>query len=104
MPTIRLPFWLRVLLLAGAFILVGGGGLFGYRYYAHPRTLTVAVGSIDGEASKAMSAIASHLVSINASIRFKVLDSGTAVQAGQAFAAGKADLAVVRSDVGDLSQ
>jgi TRAP-type uncharacterized transport system substrate-binding protein len=63
----------------------------------------VAVGSI-GEASKAMSAIASHLVSINAPVRFKVVDTGTALRAANAFAAGKVNLAVVRGDVGDLSQ
>ena len=32
-----------------------GAGLLAYRYYTHPVTLTVAVGSIDGEAAKAMS-------------------------------------------------
>jgi TRAP-type uncharacterized transport system substrate-binding protein len=62
------------------------------------------VGSIDGEASKAMSAIASHLATTNAPVRFKVIDTGTALEAAQAFAAGKTDLAVVRGDVGDLSQ
>jgi TRAP-type uncharacterized transport system substrate-binding protein len=64
----------------------------------------VAVGSIDGEAANAMSAIASRLVATNAPVRLKVIDSGTAVEAAKAFAAGKADLAVVRGDVGDLSQ
>jgi len=66
--------------------------------------LSVAVGSIDGEAAKAMSAIASQLVSTNAPVRLKVIDSGTALEAANAFSAGKADLAVVRGDVGDLSQ
>jgi TRAP-type uncharacterized transport system substrate-binding protein len=99
-----LPFWLRIVLVVAILILAAGGGLFGYRYYTHPVTLTVAVGSIDGEASKAMSAIASHLVSINAPVRFKVVDTGTALEAAQVFAAGKADLAVVRGDVGDFSQ
>src|SRR5439155_26859113 len=66
--------------------------------------LTVAVGSIDGEAAKAMSAIANELVSTNAPVRLKVIDSGTALEAANAFSAGKADLAVVRGDVGDLSQ
>src|SRR5439155_19992988 len=69
-----------------------------------PATLSVAVGSIDGEAAKAMSAIASQLVSTNAPVRLKVIDSGTALEAANAFSAGKADLAVVRGDVGDLSQ
>jgi TRAP-type uncharacterized transport system substrate-binding protein len=104
MASIKLPLWLRVLLIAVAFIVAGAAGLFGYRYYTHPVTLTVAVGSIDGEAAKAMSAIASELVSTNAPVRFKVVDSGTALEAAQAFAAGKVDLAVVRGDVGDLSQ
>jgi len=51
-----------------------------------------------------MSAIASKLVSINAPVRLTIIDSGTALAAGKIFAAGKADLAVVRGDVGDLSQ
>jgi TRAP-type uncharacterized transport system substrate-binding protein len=100
----KLPIWLRILLLLAVLVLAAGGGLFGYRYYTHPTTLTVAVGSIDGEASKAMAAIASRLVSINAPVRFKVIDTGTALEAAQAFAAGKVNLAVVRGDVGDLSQ
>jgi TRAP-type uncharacterized transport system substrate-binding protein len=104
MASIKLPLWLRALLVVVAFILAAAAGLFGYRYYTHPTTLAVAVGSIDGEAAKEMSAVTSHLVSINAPIRFKVVDTGTALEAAKAFAAGKVDLAVVRGDVGDLSQ
>jgi TRAP-type uncharacterized transport system substrate-binding protein len=51
-----------------------------------------------------MSTIASRLVSTNAPVRLKVIDSGTVLEAADAFAAGKVDLAVVRGDVGDLSQ
>jgi len=104
MIAIKLPLWLRILLVVAATISAVAAGLFGYRYYTHPVTLTVAAGSIDGETSRAMSAIASHLASINAPVRFNVIDTGTALGAAQAFAAGKADLAVVRGDVGDLSQ
>ncbi len=50
-----------------------------------------------------MSAIASRLASTNASVRLKVIDVGTVREAAEQFAAGKVDLAVVRSDVGDLS-
>ncbi len=53
----------------------------GHRYYTHPVTLTVAVGSIDGEASKAMSAIASRLVTVKAPVRFKVVVTGTVLEA-----------------------
>jgi TRAP-type uncharacterized transport system substrate-binding protein len=104
MTLFRLPLWLRLVLIVGVAVLATGLGLFAYRYYTHPVTLTVAVGSIDGEAAKAMSAIASKLVSINAPVRLTVIDTGTAQAAAGTFSSGKADLAVVRGDVGDLSQ
>src|SRR6267154_3628300 len=104
MNSIRLSLWRRVVLLAGVVVVVTGGSLLGYRYYTRPVTLTIAVGSIDGEAAKAMSAIASRLVSINAPVRLNVVDTGTALEAAKAFSAGNVDLAVVRGDVGDLSQ
>ena len=100
----RLPLWLRFVLLAGIAVLATGASLLVYRYFTRPATLSVAVGSVDGEAANAMSAIASRLVSTNAPVRLKVIDSGTAPEAAKVFAAGKADLAVVRGDVGDLSQ
>jgi TRAP-type uncharacterized transport system substrate-binding protein len=37
-------------------------------------------------------------------VRLKIIDVGTALEAAKEFAAGKVDLAVVRGDVGDLSQ
>ena len=49
-----------------------------------------------------MSVVSRSLASDKA-IRLKVVDSGTAVAASKAFAAGAVDLAVVRADVGDLS-
>jgi TRAP-type uncharacterized transport system substrate-binding protein len=104
MVPLNLPLWLRFVLLAGVIALASGASLLAYRYYTRPVTLSVAVGSIDGEAAKAMSAIASRLVTTNAPVRLKVVDSGTALEAARAFAAGKVDLAVVRGDVGDLSQ
>ena len=99
-----LPLWLRLFLLIGVVVFAAGGCLLGYRYYNRPVTLTLAVGSIDGEAAKAMSAIAGELVSTNAPVRLKVIDSGTALDAANAFSAGKVDLAVVRGDIGDLSK
>src|SRR5947208_652357 len=104
MMSIKLPLWLRFLLLIGVVVFAAGASLLAYRYYTRPATLTVAVGSIDGEAAKAMSAMAGEFVSTNAPVRLKVIDSGTALEAAAAFSAGKVDLAVVRGDVGDLSQ
>ena len=99
-----LPVWVRAILLAGLVCLVGGAGLIGWRLYARPTTLTVAVGSFDGEARQAASLIAGHLATSNAPIRLKVENAGNVLDAAKAFASGKADLAVVRADVGDLSQ
>src|SRR5258705_3604664 len=104
MKSAKFPLWLRFVLLVGVVGVVSGAGLLAYRYWTRPVTLSVAVGSIDGEAAKAMSAIASRLASNNASVRLNVVDSGTAVGAAKAFSDGKVDLAVVRGDVGDLSK
>jgi TRAP-type uncharacterized transport system substrate-binding protein len=104
MVSLKLTLGLRFVLLVGVAGLASGASLFAYRYFTRPVTLTVAVGSIDGEASSAMSVHASRLVATNAPVRLKVIDSGTALEAANAFSAGKVDLAVVRGDVGDLSQ
>ena len=104
MISIRMPLWLRVVSLIGVFILVTGAGLLAYHWYARPVTLTLSVGSIDGEGAKAMSEMASQLVSDGASVRLKVIDTGTALESAKQFAAGNVDLAVVRGDVGDLSK
>jgi TRAP-type uncharacterized transport system substrate-binding protein len=104
MGTSKFPLWLRFFLIVVALSLAAGIGLFGYRYWTHPVTLTVAVGSIDGEAASAMSAMASRLVSDGAAVRFKVVETANALEAAQAFASGKVDLAVVRGDDGDLSE
>ena len=104
MSSIRMPFWLSIVSLIGVILLCTGAGLLGYRWYNRPVTLTLAVGSIDGEAARAMSAIASQLASDGASVRLKVIDTGTAIESGKQFAAGNVDLAAVRGDVGDLSQ
>jgi TRAP-type uncharacterized transport system substrate-binding protein len=101
---IALPFWVRATLLAGVLGIVAGAGLISYRLYQRPKTLTVAVGSLDGEASRLASTIASRLATTDSPIRLKVENTGDALDAAKAFAAGTADLAVVRADVGDLSQ
>jgi TRAP-type uncharacterized transport system substrate-binding protein len=104
MNSMKLPVWLRVVLVIGVFILAAGTGLYGYRLFNRPATLTIAVGSLDGEAGKVMAAIASRLVTMDAPVRLKTLETGSALGAADAFSSGKADLAVVRGDVGDLSQ
>ena len=104
MNSTKLPAWLRLVLVAGVFVLVAGAGLFAYRWYNRPVTLTVAVGSLDGEAGKAMTAIAGRLVVMGAPVRLSVVEKSSALEAADAFSSGKVDLAVVRGDVGDLSQ
>ena len=87
----------RVLVVAAS-----GAGLFAYRYFTTPTTLTVAAGSADGEAVRIMTAIASRLAKTGSSVRLKIVDTGTSLDASKAFAEGKTDLAIVRADVGHL--
>jgi TRAP transporter TAXI family solute receptor len=99
----RIPQWMRAVLVGCVVVLVTGAGLFAYRYYTSPKTMTVAAGSFDGEAARLMSAIASRLAKTGARIRLKIVDTGTPLEASKVFSAGKVDLAIVRADVGDLS-
>ena len=101
--TRRAPRWLRVTLILGFLAIACGAGIYAYRYSKQPTTLTVAAGSLDGDAPKLMEAIAGRLAATNAPVRLKVVDELTAANATASFAAGKTDLAVVRPDVGDLS-
>jgi TRAP-type uncharacterized transport system substrate-binding protein len=99
-----LPVWVRAVLLVGVICLVAGAGLISYRLSQQPKILTVAVGSLDGEARQSASLIAGQFAAIGSPIRLKIENTGNVLDAAKAFAAGKADLAVVRADVGDLSQ
>jgi TRAP-type uncharacterized transport system substrate-binding protein len=100
----ELPFWVRAVLLAGVFCIVAGAGLIAYRYYERPVTLTVAVGSLDGAARQTASLIAGRLATTESPVRLRVENAGSVLDAAKLFASGKTDLAVVRADVGDLSQ
>src|SRR3954451_24746259 len=100
----RMPVWLRSIIVASAVVLVVGAGLFGYRWYSRPTTLSIAVGSLDGEAARLVSALASRLAVVNAPVRLRLVETTNAVDAAEQFAAEKVELSVVRGDVGDLSQ
>jgi TRAP transporter TAXI family solute receptor len=100
---VTLPRWLRVTLVAGLVLLAIGAGLFTYRYLSSPRTLTVAVGSQDGDVAKVMSTIATQLASAGAPVRLKVIDTGNVTGVAKAFSSRKVDLAVARSDTKDLA-
>ncbi len=99
----RLPLWLRSLVVVGATFIAIGLGLLAYRAYTKPVTLNVAVGSFDGEIAKGAVLVANRFAKINAPVRLNIIKFGNVLEAAKAFAAGKADLAVVRADVGDLS-
>jgi TRAP-type uncharacterized transport system substrate-binding protein len=104
MSAVRLPAWLRIVMVSGALLLAIGAGLFAYLWYIRPVTLTAAVGSLDGEADKVLSAIASRLTATSAPVRLRIVNQSGALEAANAFSSGKVDLAVVRGDAGDLSQ
>ena len=103
-PDADCPPGCAITLVAGIAVLVAGASLFGWRWYARPTTLTIAVGSLDGEASRLVSALASKLAQQKAPVRLTMVETPSALDAAKAFSSGKVDLAVVRGDVGDLSQ
>ncbi|MBW7966735.1 TAXI family TRAP transporter solute-binding subunit [Bradyrhizobium sp. BR 10261] len=100
----RLPAWLRVVLVMALIVLAGAVGLLAYRWYVRPVTLSIAVGSLDGDAPKIVSALASRLAVNDAPVRLRVVETGGPLDSATALATDKTDLAVVRGDVGDLSQ
>jgi TRAP-type uncharacterized transport system substrate-binding protein len=99
-----LPVVLRTALVAGLVFLIAGAGFFAWRWYSRPTTLTIAVGSFDGEASRVMSALASRLAQQKAPVRLSLVEANNALEAASVFASGKVDLAVVRGDVVDPAQ
>ena len=51
---LRMPAWLGIVVIGTASSFWSpGAGLFGYVWYSRPTTLTIAAGSLDGEATKA---------------------------------------------------
>jgi TRAP transporter TAXI family solute receptor len=104
MTTFGLPGWLRIVLVVGIVIVVAGAGLFGYRWYTRPTTLSIAVGSLDGEAVRIVTAIAGRFAEKNAPVRLNMVETASAVESAEVFSSGKTDLAIVRGDVGDLSR
>jgi TRAP-type uncharacterized transport system substrate-binding protein len=103
-PSVALPFRARAILLAGIAGIILGAGLIAYRTYDRPTTLGVAVGSFDGETARIASIIAARLEAAKSSVRLKIVPTDSVLDSARAFAAGKTELAIVRADVGDLSQ
>lgn len=99
-----LPLWARATLLVGLVGVALGAGIVAYRYYSKPVTLSLAVGSFDGEATKVASIIAGRLDAANSAVRISIVPTDSVLDSAKLFAAGKTDLAIVRADVGDLSQ
>lgn len=102
--SVPLPLWARVTLLAGLVCVALGAGVVGYRYYSKPVSLSLAVGSFDGEAIKVASIIAGRLDATKSPVRIRVVPTDNVLESAKLFSAGKTDLAIVRADVGDLSQ
>jgi TRAP-type uncharacterized transport system substrate-binding protein len=95
--------WSRVALVLAIVAIGAGAGVYGYRYFTRPVTLTIAAGSVDGEGQRLMTAIGARLAASKSPVRLKIIDKGSALAATQAFAKGEVDLAIVRPDLGDMS-
>src|SRR5215470_3351106 len=78
MSSLAVDLWprsLRIALVGIAAAAAISGGWFAYRYFSKPVYLTVAAGSVDGEALSLISAIAARLAASNAHVRLRVVDS-----------------------------
>src|ERR1700730_5515604 len=69
------------------------------RFAGEPQVLKVAVGPADGDNEKLIGAIARHLERDSGRIRFVVLPVDDLAQSTKALEQGRADLAVIRSDI-----
>src|SRR5271154_5850310 len=85
----HLPPWLKIILVGVGTAVAIGAGIFDYRYFTYPVTLTVAAGSVDGYASQIMSAIAGRLTQSSSTVRLKVVSVDSAFDAAKAFSTGK---------------
>ena len=95
------PRWVRITLVLGLIAIACGAVAYAYRSYSKPTTLTVAAGSLDGDAPRLMTAIAAKLNETNGPVRLRVVEKMTAAEASAAFSKGETDLAVIRPDSGD---
>jgi TRAP-type uncharacterized transport system substrate-binding protein len=102
--SVKLTIWLRIAVVASLAVLAATASLLAYKWYVRPTTLSVAVGSLDGEAPKIAAALASRLAETKAPVRLKIVQTANAIESASMFSSGKTDLAVVRGDVGDLAK
>lgn len=99
----RVPRRLRVLVVLSLTALATAAGIFVYRYVTKPVVLTVATASLDGDAPRLLTAIATRLATSGARVRLKLVQHDTPQKAVAAFSTGAVDLVATRADVGDLS-
>ena len=84
-PLVKLPIWLRIVVVVALVVLAAGASLFAYRWYVRPVTLSIAVGSQHGDAPKIVSALASRLAVNNAPVRLKVVETTGPIESAAAF-------------------
>ena len=99
----RMPRWLRVSVVLMFLALSGVVGYVVYDYTTRPKTLSIAVGSVDGDAVRLLSTLATRMAATNSPVQLRVVDAGTPLKAAEQFAKGEVDLAIARADIGDLS-
>jgi TRAP transporter TAXI family solute receptor len=100
----RISQGLRAALVGCLVVAATATGLFAYRYLTQPKILTIAAGSVEGESARLITAIEGRLTKSDASIRLKIVPSGSILEAAKAFSSGEADLAIVRADLADASK
>ena len=98
-----LPRWLRLVLFTLLLSVVIALSLYGLRQASKPVTLKLAMGSLDADAVKLMSAIGSRLAATGSQVRITIVEKTTPIEAAAAFSAGEADLALIRGDADEIA-
>jgi TRAP-type uncharacterized transport system substrate-binding protein len=99
----RLPRWLRLILFALTLFLAAGLGVYTLREAMKPVTLKLAMGSLDTESVRVMTALSRRMATTGGSVRLSIVEKPTPIEAAETFAAREADLAVVRGDNEELA-
>ena len=98
-----LPRWLRLVLFTLLLSVVIALSLYGLRQASKPVTLKLAMGALDADVVKLMSAIGGRLAATGSQVRITIVEKTTPIEAAEAFSAGEADLALIRGDAEEIA-
>lgn len=102
--SLTLPRWLRLILFTLLLSVAVALSVYAIRQAAKPVTLKLAMGSIDSDVVKVISAIGGRLSATGSHVRIQIVEKATPIEAAEAFAAGQVELALIRGDAEEIAE